>query len=423
MENFSDRTARFFARHGFETSDTLDRESLVRAFLSEMEKGLLHEPSSLRMIPTYVRLGGKVSDRDAAVVLDAGGTNFRSALVSGRGEIKDRLNRPMPGTRGEVGKTEFYEVFAEEVRRLRGRATVSRIGWCFSYTCEATPDLDARLLEWSKNIRAPSIVGDFVGRELVSRIGKGSVAIVNDTVATLLAGKSKEGTREYGSYIGFILGTGTNAAYVEPSLGGMVVNSESGAFDKIAQSDFDRAADAKNERPGTFVFEKMIAGAYLGNVGLALLQTAGAEGFFSSGTASALNEVSRLETIDLDDFASGRVRGDRENPLAAVFADSGEAATARELVFPVFARAAVLSAAQLAAFAVKSESGRDPARPVAICADGSTYYKTRTVSFPDIVRMELDRLLTSARGIHYEILPQIDDAPMVGAAIVALQKE
>ena len=74
-----------------------------------------------------------------------------------------------------------------------------------------------------------------------------------------------------------------------------------------------------------------------------------------------------------------------------------------------------------AAFAVKSESGRDPARPVAICADGSTYYKTRTVSFPDIVRMELDRLLTSTRGIHYEILPQIDDAPMVGAAIVALQ--
>ena len=396
MENFSDRTARFFARHGFETAETLDRESLVSAFLSEMDKGLSHEPSSLRMIPAYVRLGGKVSDRDAAVVLDAGGTNFRSALVSGRGEIKDRLNRPMPGTRGEVGKAEFYAAFAEEVRRLRGRATVSRIGWCFSYTCEATPDLDARLLEWSKNIRAPSIVGDFVGRELVYRIGKGSVAIVNDTVATLLAGKSKEGTREYGSYIGFILGTGTNAAYVEPSLGGMVVNSESGAFDKIAQSDFDRAADAKNERPGTFVFEKMIAGAYLGNVGL---------------------------TIDLDDFASGRVRGDRDNPLAAVFADSGEAATARELVFPVFARAAVLSAAQLAAFAVKSESGRDQARPVAICADGSTYYKTRTVSFPDIVRMELDRLLTSARGIHYEILPQIDDAPMVGAAIVALQTE
>lgn len=421
MEKLSSRMARFFAQHGFETPETLDRESLVKAFLSEMEKGLLHEPSSLRMIPTYVRLGGKVSAGDTAVVLDAGGTNFRSALVSGGGEIKDRLNRPMPGTRGEVGKTEFYAAFAEEVRRLRGRATVSRIGWCFSYTCEATPDLDARLLEWSKNIRAPSIVGDFVGRELVSMIGKGSVAIVNDTVATLLAGKSKEGTREYGSYIGFILGTGTNAAYVEPSLGGMVVNSESGAFDKIAQSDFDRAADAKNERPGTFVFEKMIAGAYLGNVGLALLQTAAAEGFFSSETASALAEVSRLETIDLDDFASGHVREDRDNPLSAVFADSGEAATAREFVFPVFTRAAVLSAAQLAAFAVKSGSGRDPARPVAICADGSTYYKTRTVSFSEIIRRELDGLLVSARGIHYEILPQIDDAPMVGAAIVALQ--
>ena len=367
-----------------------------------------------------VRPGGRVDEFGTVVALDAGGTNFRSALVSGKGVVAERRSRPMPGSVGEVGKEEFYAAFAEEVRRLCDLATVRRVGWCFSYTCEATPDLDAKLLGFSKNIRAPSVVGDFVGRELASRLGGGSVIVVNDTVATLLAAKSMEGDTAYGSYIGFILGTGANAAYVEPSLGGMVVNSESGAFDKIVRSEFDLAADAKSNRPGTFVFEKMIAGAYLGNVGLAILQQAAASGLFSAKTADALGAIARLETIDLDNFASGFTKEGRASPLDGVFSGADEIATARTLSVSVFERAAVLSAAMLAAFAIRSGAGKDPAHPVALCIDGSTYYKTRAVSIPEIVRRELDRLLVAARGIHYAILPQIDDAPMIGAAMAAL---
>ena len=415
--------ARFFARHGFETAETLDRESLVSAFLSEMDKGLSHEPSSLLMIPTYVKAGGKVDPAAEAIVLDAGGTNFRSAIVTGDGRILKKENRPMPGSRGEVGREEFYAAFADEVRRLADASAPRRVGWCFSYTCEATPDLDARLLEFSKNILAPSVVGDCVGRELMSRLGGGSIAVVNDTVATLLAAKSREGGRSFSSYIGFILGTGTNAAYAEPSLGGMVVNSESGAFDKIDRSDFDVAADAKNARPGTFVFEKMIAGGYFGALAQSVLETAAHDGLFCAGTSSALSRLEHLEMIDADDFASGFDRAGRANTLAAVFADPGEAELARAVLRPLFERAAVLSAVQLAAFVVRSGGGTDPSRPVAICADGSTYYKTRAVSFGEIVRRELDELLVARRGLHYEILPQIEDAPMIGAAIAALGRE
>ena len=110
-------------------------------------------------------------------------------------------------------------------------------------------------------------------------MGGGSIAVVNDTVATLLAAKATEGDRTYSSYLGFILGTGTNTAYVErnanimkvPGLdpaGSMIINSESGAFDKIEQSQFDRAMDARQTDPGHAPFEKMIAGGYLGPVGL-----------------------------------------------------------------------------------------------------------------------------------------------------------
>jgi hexokinase len=86
----------------------------------------------------------------------------------------------------------------------------------------------------------------------------------------------------------------------------------------------------------------------------------------------------------------------------------------------VFERAAVLTAIQLAAFVVKSGEGTDPAAPVAINADGSTYYKTRAIPFDATVRKELDEMLVQRRNIHYAITPQVDDAPMVGAAIAAM---
>ena len=97
-------------------------------------------------------------------------------------------------------------------------ATVPKIGFCFSYPAEATPDLDAKLNCWTKGIQAPEIVGQYVGSELMKRVGGGKIAIVNDTVATLLAAKATEGDKTYSSYIGFILGTGTNAAYVEKNV-------------------------------------------------------------------------------------------------------------------------------------------------------------------------------------------------------------
>ena len=74
----------------------------------------------------------------------------------------------------------------------------------------------------------------------------------------------------------------------------------------------------------------------------------------------------------------------------------------------------------LAAFCIKSGEGADPASPIAINADGSTYYKTRAIPFAETVKKELDEMLVKRRNIHYVITEQVDDAPMVGAAIAAM---
>ena len=70
---------------------------------------------------------------------------------------------------------------------------------------------------------------------------------------------------------------------------------------------------------------------------------------------------------------------------------------------------------------MKTGGGTDPNAPVCVCIDGSTYYKTRVVSFPDIVKKELDEMLAK-RNISYALTVCPDHAPMVGAAVAALLK-
>ena len=421
----------FLAENGLPEARDIDRASLIATFLSEMEKGLKGEPSSLMMIPTFVGVDGKVPQGAKAAVLDAGGTNFRSGIVSIPPAVEDRKNQPMPGAKGPVDVEAFYAAFADEVKRVLPKATAKKIGFCFSYPAEATRDLDAKLVRWTKGIQADGVVGQFVGRELLKRLGGGEIAIVNDTVATLLAAKATEGGKTYSSYVGFILGTGTNCAYVERNTaitkldgldpnGKMIVNAESGGFDKAPRSRFDAAMDAKTILPGSNPFEKMISGAYLGPIGLEIYKAAAKEGFFSRAAAERVAGLPALETVDFDNFTAGCRKEGRENPLDGIFADAADAKMARRLGLPVFERAAVLTAVHLAAFVIKTGEGASAAAPVAINADGSTYYKTRAIPFDETVRRELDDMLVKRRNVHYEITPQVDDAPMVGAGIAAM---
>ena len=200
----------------------------------------------------------------------------------------------------------------------------------------------------------------------------------------------------------------------------MVINSESGGFAKIPQSAFDAALDAKTNNVGKQKFEKMIAGAYLGALGLEVFKAAAKEGFFSEKAAAALQQLKALDSMYLDNFCAKFDNG-KPNPLDAVFTDDADRAMAIRLATPVFERAAILTAIHLAAFVVKTGCGTNPKAPVCVCVDGSTYYKTRVVSFPKIVQAEMDQML-GPRNIAFALTVCPDDAPMIGAAVAALLK-
>jgi hexokinase len=164
----------------------------------------------------------------------------------------------------------------------------------------------------------------------------------------------------------------------------------------------------------------MIAGGYLGSVGLEVFKAAAKAKLFSDRAAAAIGGLGSLATMDFDNFCANFRKEGRDNPLDAIFADADDARMARRLGIPVFERAAVYTAIHLAAFCIKSGEGADASAPIAINADGSTYYKTRAIPFDATVKRELDDMLVKRRNIHYEIVPQIDDAPMIGAAIAAM---
>ena len=129
----------------------------------------------------------------------------------------------MPGLERELSKAEFFDAIADKIEYLKNRA--DRIGFCFSYSMIITREGDGIPNSLSKEIKASEVVGVPVGatlRQVLEKRGWNTIshiALLNDTVAALLAGAAgNNGT--YSSYIGFILGTGMNGAYIQPAFGG-----------------------------------------------------------------------------------------------------------------------------------------------------------------------------------------------------------
>lgn len=424
----------FFEQHGFRLTDP-SFETLLHAFDRQMTAGLEARQSSLAMIPAYISPDRPVPVNTPVLVMDAGGTNLRVAVVwfdaKGVARIEDFHKYPMPGTEGrELDAATFFDTLADYLAPLTPRAC--SLGFCFSYPTEITPDCDGQLLRWTKQVRAQEVAGKMIGSGLLAALKAKTgrtlqVRILNDTVATLLAGKSVGVSRRYASYVGFILGTGTNTAYVErhcriaklPALaaeGHMAINVESGNFDGIAQSDFDRALDATLPDCGAYRFEKMISGAYLGKLGLHVFKLAAREGLFSPATAAGFTAMVDLKNKDFDDFV--------DNPFLTGTAFDGlpltddDRRTVQALGTPVFLRAARLTAVNLAAAILRSGAGRDPLHPVCVTVDGSTYYRTRSAQFKSRIEEHL-RTILGPLDIQYDLI-SVEDAPIIGAAVAGL---
>lgn len=417
---------RFMKEHGLLAAD-VNTEQLLAAFRSEMEKGLAGQKSSLEMIPAFVTTDRDVPASEPVIVMDAGGTNLRVATIvfddEGKAKISDIKRHQMPGIEKELTADEFFGKFAEYVAPVIGES--DRIGFCFSYPAEITPELDGRLLLWSKEVKAPEVVGRYIGQGLLSALGDAGTgkkaAILNDTIATLLAGRAVCSGKQYDSYIGFILGTGTNMAYIEKNSnitkrkdldasGSQAINVESGGFGKTPRGDLDIAIDESTANPGRHTFEKMISGRYMSELMLLALKTAAKTGMFSDACTELINGIDKLSGKDVDMFLLDK----KDSPLVSDAVSKDDEAMIKEMLHGIYDRAAKFTAINISAGVLKSGGGTE--HPVCINIDGSTYYKA--VGFKDKTEGYLADILGS-RGLKYE-LTHADEAPMMGAAIAGL---
>lgn len=418
--------------------EQVDMEKTYRHFLDEMEKGLNGESGSLRMIPTFIESDNEIPTNKKVIVMDAGGTNFRTALIhfdEQRKVVIDSFKKaPMPGSERVLTFEEFFDVLAESIEDIAEKS--DKIGFCFSYPTEITPDRDGKLIHFCKEVQAPEVEGKMIGKNLLERLRKRgisqnhSIVILNDTVATLLTGKASAPERNYEDFLGFILGTGLNSCYAESNenihkldsihLDGthsQIINVESGNFSVRARGELDKILDGKTTEPGAYLLEKMTSGAYFGALVSEVIYEAERKELFDRGFTSELDIAGSLNTRQVNEFLQNPFRED--NILSRICKRHHERnrETLYFLIDSMLERAAKLIAVNMAAIILKSGKGTSPVRPICLTVDGTTFYAYHKFQYR--VEHYLNNFLSGERKRYYDIV-KVEDAPLIGAAIAAL---
>jgi len=415
--------------------EDIDMDACCDIFIEEMQAGLEGKDSSLAMIPTYIEAGKDIPAGKPVIVLDAGGTNFRVATVyfdeTGNSVIENFIQKPMPGLDRETGKEEFFETIVDYMTDVV--SVSNHVGFCFSYPTEILPSKDGRLIRFCKEVKAKEVEGELIGENLVTAIeaagyeGDKRIVILNDTVATLLAGISAFPNRAFDSYIGFILGTGSNCCYIESNRKitkksnletdrEQVINVESGSFGKAPRGRIDLKLDGSTLDPGRYTFEKMFSGGYLGELCLKSLREAGGAGFISKEVAEELLAIKDFETKDVNSF----LRFPHGDSLLAAICKKGneqDCAAVWYVLDALIERAAKFAAILLSSTALKTDKGKNPCKPVCITAEGTTFYELKSLKTK--VEFYLKSFLDEKHNRFSEIV-NVKDATLIGAAIAGL---
>uniref|UniRef100_A0A8C1SBE1 Hexokinase-2 n=1 Tax=Cyprinus carpio TaxID=7962 RepID=A0A8C1SBE1_CYPCA len=282
-----------------------------KRFRREMDKGLgrdTNPTAAVKMLPTFVRSTPDGTETGDFLALDLGGTNFRVLLVrvSGNGKQKVEMENQIYAIPENIMRgsgTELFDHIAECLANFLEKLGIKDkklpLGFTFSFPCLQTKLDESFLVSWTKGFKASGVEGrDVVGllRKAIKKRGDFDidiVAVINDTVGTMMTC----GYDDHHCEIGLIVGTGTNACYMEEMRhlelvdgdeGRMCVNMEWGAFgddgslDDI-RTEFDREIDAGSLNPGKQLFEKMISGMYIGELVRLILVKMAKDGLLFQG--------------------------------------------------------------------------------------------------------------------------------------------
>lgn len=402
--------------------DQTDIDQTAESIMDEMKKGLEGENSSLRMLETYLSAEGSAPENTPVIAIDAGGTNLRTGLVSfknGAPVLSNFSKTPVPGSEGEVSADEFFSALADKVLPLTEKSDI--IGFCFSYPAEILPNRDGRIIQLNKELRVSGAQGAVIGESLIKKLReRGALkpfrfTLLNDTTASLMGGLAGGSISSCDGLAGLILGTGFNTCYLErgekikklQNADNMIINCESGCFSLPFRGEPDRLTDAESAIGGDHLLEKMLSGAYMGQLASNTARLAEREGLLSD----AFSNFAPFTAMELDDFLRGAdnriskmCSGDDRENLSAIIDALNE-------------RSARLVCANIQALCLWCDGGKSPDSPFCVVAEGSTFYNSL------LFRTKLEALLKShLEKTHgrYAVCLRAEDATMTGTALAAL---
>jgi len=292
--------------HELEHQFLLTREQMapiIQGFISEYQSGLKTPSKGVAsMIPSFVTSLPTGNETGTFLSLDLGGTNLRVNAVQllGNGEVNIVENKRLATNELKSGTGEaFFDWIADTIQELvtvkapqlfkpeqvNGQEALS-LGVCWSFPIDQTALDRGTVLRMGKGFVMSNVEGHdltdlfheaFKRKSLNVRVA----ALLNDTVGTLVAhAYSNPRTR-----IGFIYATGCNAAYPEKvsNIGKwdesirsqfkpdaeMLINTEIDIFGNdsyLPRTKYDIELDKYHSQPDFQPWEKMMSGAYLGEL-------------------------------------------------------------------------------------------------------------------------------------------------------------
>lgn len=266
------------------------------AMEAEMRAGLADDAiSSLRMLVCPVPSFPTGNEEGQFYGLELGRTKVRVLRVQLGGKTlgvakKELMEVDLPSYLMVGNSEELYNYLAEQVVKFISASHGSssapdgqskEIGVTFAFPVIHNSASEGIFVEWNRVFN----IKETVKRDALTMINDAmqkhgsemrASSLVNDAVGTLVGGKYCSSD----IVAAVILGDGTNAAYLEhfdsvpkwrgpqPKHGELVIDMEWGDFlsSHLPVTEYDVHLDAESPRPGKYIFEKLISGAYLGDI-------------------------------------------------------------------------------------------------------------------------------------------------------------
>ena len=261
------------------------------------------------------------------------------------------------------------------------------------------------------------------------------VALVNDTVGTLIATAYKNPDVRVGS----IFGTGCNAAYMErcariPKIADqskklswdsiVSINCEYGAFDNshqaLPRTKFDLEIDKSSARPGQQTYEKMVAAMYLGELlRLILLHLHQSVGLFGDADVGQLRCNGTMDPASLSRMEADGSEMSRMAETKGILQDAyGIEATDEELrVCCILAEIVCTRAARLYACGIAALCRKQDISECSVGVNGSAFEKYS--KFRERAVAALREILDWPDNEELVRFVTAEDGSGVGAALIA----